>query len=241
VEGTLCGRAAAIPDGTRTEENSGGKPYLSWEGLPSVTAYIADIQKYIEERWGASILEVESATTTVKLPRSNVLDEQVFDLILDQNEREQWEKAIDCDHEAIRHIQRDYNLIWHIGTASDRGVRHEMEIRDWQSKTRGELFIAELADEGERTLLRSHVQFMLPAAGVEHAYPYLQLSPIVDDDTDEWFSDEDDEEYTPELELGDGSRVSGIDCSGEYFEYTVSVKLNELGTTLLGLSEILCN
>jgi hypothetical protein len=68
-----------------------------------------------------------------------------------------------ADEDQVRLCERDYNIVWRIGTASQRKVDHRFEIYDWQSKTRGEVHIEERpkGSEGKWTAVRNHWQFML--------------------------------------------------------------------------------
>ncbi len=59
-------------------------------------------------------------------------------------------------------------------------------------------------------------------------YPYLEFYVL--DEEDSW---RDENDYVPDLTLKNGDAVSGSDYAGEYFEYVVGVRLNDLGARLL--------
>ena len=121
---------------------------------------ILNLQKYVQERWGNKILSLNQKTADVQVAAGSVLDDAALRIILRESTVEQWVKAMSADEGQIRLCQRDYNIIWRLGTAASRKVEHRFEIYDWQSKTRGEVHIQEraLGDTGEWTTLRNHWQ-----------------------------------------------------------------------------------
>ncbi len=150
-----------------------------------------------------------------------------------------------------RLCQRDYSLIWRIGTAGKRKVEQRAEIFDWQSKTRGEIHFEERAISGGGEGLRNHWQLMLGVEHVEDAYPYLDFSAeeeaeessscYVDGDGDYrpssvWGDDYDGE---PGFLLKNGQLAAGRDCSGEYHLYYFLFELNDLGRDLFRLINLL--
>jgi hypothetical protein len=203
--------------------------------------FILNLQRYIEDTWGRDILSLGQKTAAVEVPASSILDEDALGLIMREGTAQEWVKAMSADESHIRLCQRDYMIIWRIGTAAERKVKHRFEIYDWQSKTRGEVHIQERGkdDIDQWTTVRNHWQFMLSAEGVEEMYPHLHFTANEEDDDDGYggcdvFGD-DDEEYRPTFRLQDGQVVSGEDCAGEFHLYYIVPELNELGRALFEL------
>jgi hypothetical protein len=192
---------------------------------------VLNLQKYVEEKWGRTIFELSQAEITIDVPTASHLDQNAFYQILVENDVREWALALGKDEGRMRLCRRDYDLIWHIGTARRRKVKHRLEIIDWQSKTRGEIHIQESQEEADdwRTL-RDHWQYMLGAEDVEKMYPYLELYSL-DGEDDSW--DDDDDSWVPDLKLGNGDLIKGEDACGEYFVYITGVRLNPLGKSLL--------
>lgn len=192
------------------------------------TFLVLNLQDYATATWGRGILNLTQDEATVEIRRGSVLDEEAFYTILARSDVEQWAKALGTDSESARLCRRDYDLIWHFGTAGRRRVFHKVRIVDWQSKTRGEIHFEECSksDKDDCETIRSHWQFMLSARDVEGMYPYLTLYAL---EEDTW---EDEDEWVPRLVLSNGDEIVGSDCAGEYFEYIVGAKLNKLGSQL---------
>jgi hypothetical protein len=202
---------------------------------------ILNISQYIEDRWGTKILTLEQDSVTVTIPAVSVLDDQAFDLLLRQSDAEQWAKALKSQVSATRTIRADYNLIWHLGTATNRGVDHRMVFWDWQSKTRSQFWFRERASDGSGGWLdlREHWQFMMNIHQLESAYPYV-----------EFFMTEVTEQvevapYTlimgepPPLVLQNGDVLTGQNYFDEYFLYEAGVRLNDLGQDLFASVDFL--
>jgi hypothetical protein len=212
---------------------------------------ILNLQKYVEETWGRDILSLDKKTAEVEVSGGSVLDGDALKLILRDSTVEEWVKAMSAEESKIKLCERDYKVIWRIGTAAERKVKHRFEIYDWQSKTRGEVHIQE-RDEGdtsEWTTVRNHWQYMLSAKGVEGMYPYLDFtadeegeSPA-DYDDDNWGSFDDfwcdDGDDRPTFALKSGQIAAGEDCAGEYHLYYIIPDLNDLGHALFGLIKTL--
>lgn len=195
---------------------------------------VTDIQEYVTKKWGRQILKLNQKTASVAVQMESLLDEQAFRLILEKSDLEEWKKALGAEEDEIRLCHRDYDLIWHLGTAVERNVEHRLVFWDWQSKIRGQLFIeerkAESADDWET--LREHWQYMMNIFQLEGAYPYLEF--FADQDREDALSLEYDEsEYgAPSITLLNGDVVIGEDTVGEYFYYEMGVKLNEIGAQM---------
>jgi hypothetical protein len=195
--------------------------------------FILNLQRYVHERWGASVLKLKQSRVTIEVSCKSVFDEQALALIRRENDEQQWAKALSGDSVAAKHCVRDYALIWRIGNAAKRGVEQRVEVWDWQSKMRGEIrFLERASTEEEWSTIRLHWQLMLRGEDIEATYPYLEFYCLNDVDSDElediWFDND-----VPSITLSTGEEVPGQDAAGEYHWYMMGVRLNELGTRLL--------
>jgi hypothetical protein len=201
-------------------------------------------------------LSLDQETAEVEVSASSVLDKSALNIILREGTVEEWGKAMSADESQIRLCQRDYNIIWRIGTAAERKVEHRFEIYDWQSKLRGEVHIQERkqGDRGEWTMVRNHWQLMLKGVhGTEEMYPYLDFTAVEEgeeysydgiDELDEYGDRnylDDDREDRPTAKLKNGQIAAGDDCSGEFHLYYIIPELNELGRNLFELVKTLIN
>src|SRR5262249_9558708 len=148
--------------------------------------------------------------------------------------------------------QRDYNIIWSIGTASRRKVEHRFEVFDWQSKTRGEVHIEERprGSDGEWIILRNHWQLGLQATDVEDMYPYLDFVPAEEGEEPDEEVDADAflshivfgsvrDDDRPIFRMKNGQYAAGEDIYGEYYLYYLIPELNKLGKSLFSLIKTL--
>ena len=190
------------------------------------TFLVLNTSKYIDSTWGRYILKLDQQTATVKIPRESVLDKQAFRLILQENDIEQWKKALGTDNDQMGVCYRDYNLIWSLGTTRQSNVKHQLEFWDWQSKARGQLYIKELDGEGNQRILREHFQYRMDVHDLDDAYPHLEFYAL--DTEDDWW-DDDEELDAPPVTLENGDIVYGADAASEYFAYDFGVRLNETG------------
>lgn len=195
---------------------------------------IANIQEYVTKKWGRRILKLKQKTASIAVSRESLLDEQAFQLILAKSDLEEWKKALGAEDDEIGLCRRDYDLIWHFGTAVERNVEHRFVFWDWQSKTRGQLFIEEknAESEDEWETLREHWQYKMNISQLEDEYPYLEL--FADQDREDALSWEYDEGGYggPSITLPNGDLVCGEDAAGEYYYYEMGVKLNDIGAQL---------
>jgi len=190
---------------------------------------ILNVSEYVKNKWGRDILTLNQNTATVKVPTESELDKQAFRLILQENDIEEWKKALGNESEEVDVCYRDYDLIWHLGTAGERNVTHELEFWDWQSKTRSQLYIYEVG-ESSKEVLREHWQYMMNIHQLESSYPYIEFF-LKDEPNDDWFYDEDDNEV-PDIVLVNGDVISGVNAAYEYFAYECGIRLNEAGHEL---------
>jgi len=203
--------------------------------------FILNLTKFVRDKWGRDILTLDQATATVEVPVESKLDKQAFRLILQENDIDEWKKALGNDGENVDVCYRDYDLIWHLGTAEERNVSHELEFWDWQSKTRSQLYIYEIG-EGEKKVLREHWQYMMNIHDLETSYPYIEFFAKEGNENDGWWDDDDDYNEVPDIKLSNGDVISGINAAYEYFAYVCGMKLNDIGKELfewvLFLSEV---
>ncbi len=202
---------------------------------------IINIQKYVTEKWGRGILKLNQKTASVSIEKERILNEQTFKLILKENDLKEWKKALGADDEDIRICHRDYDLIWHFGTAIERKVEHRLVFWDWQSKTRGQLFIQEKMENEDWSTLREHWQYGMDIHQLQNAYPYLEFFSNQDrEDNLSWEYDEDDYGLT-KITLPNGDLVSGEDAAGEYIYYEMNIKLNDIGEQIFEMVKDLEN
>jgi hypothetical protein len=189
---------------------------------------ISNIQSYIADQWGKSILTLNQKTATVEVATTSLLDDRAFYIILTKSDVEEWVRALDTDSESARLCRRDYDLIWHFGTADIREVEHRAIFWDWQSKMRGQFFVQEKSINSKWENLREHWQYGMNANELENTYPYLEFY-----NKDSLKIDNEDEDiYAPDILLNNGEMISGVNYYWEYFEYVFGAKLNELGREL---------
>lgn len=189
--------------------------------------YVLNLTRFVRDKWGRNILTLDQATATVEVPVESELDNQAFRLILRENDISEWRKALGNDGENVDVCYRDYDLIWHLGTANERNVTHELEFWDWQSKTRSQLYIYEVG-ESERDVLREHWQYMMNINDLEASYPYIEFFTEDDDHNSDWWDDDE----VPDIILSNGDVISGVNASYEYFAYECSMRLNDIGKEL---------
>lgn len=190
--------------------------------------FILNITRFVKDKWGRDILTLDQTTATVEVPVESELDSQAFSLILKENDINEWKKALGNDGENIDVCYRDYDLIWHLGTAEERNVTHGLEFWDWQSKTRGQLYIYEIGGDNKE-VLREHWQYMMTIHGLERAYPYIDFFANEDDENDDWW---DDDNEVPDITLSNGDVISGVNAAYEYFAYECGMRLNDIGKQL---------
>ncbi|HXK26937.1 MAG TPA: DUF4365 domain-containing protein [Candidatus Binatia bacterium] len=197
------------------------------------TFLIQNIQDYVAKTWGKAILTLDQKTTTVSISKNSVLDEQAFNLLLTKSDIKEWVRALETDEESARLCRRDYDLIWHFGTAVDRKVKHRVDYWNWQSKTRDQFFIQEkpIEGEGDWETLREHWQLQSGASDLEDTYPYLEFFALEDVDEENFWGEEEAED-SPILTISNGDVVVGVNCANEYFEFVLGARLNELGQQL---------
>lgn len=192
---------------------------------------VTNIQDIVARTWGRDILTLDQKTASIAISKDSPLDEQAFRLILARSDFEEYRKALGTESNEVRLCVHDYDLIWHIGTAAERHVEHRLVFWDWQSKTRGQLFLQERkADSSDDWLsLREHWQYMMTVSHLHDAYPYLEFKPDEHREDALSWEYEDLEYLVTKYTLPNGSVVTGEDAAGEYILYEMRVVLNEVG------------
>jgi hypothetical protein len=186
---------------------------------------VCNIQKYIADNCGDSILTEAKQTIEVTLDTKSILDEQAFYLILRNSNLKAWQKRIHDDESFANVFFRDAELIKRIATATKRKVDIIFTLRKYGSKMRSEIHIAECPrGGGEETEVRQHWHFLMP--DIEIVFPYVTLSPDKEEDELNWGDDE-DADWEP-IELPSGKLVypKGV---FEMVDYRMKAKLNRLG------------
>lgn len=196
---------------------------------------IINIQQYIQDNWGKDIILDTQKTRTIEIEKKDILDEDAFNIIIKDGDFEEWKKALDKDDDTIYMCLRDYKLIWKIQAALNRESEIRLEYWNWQSKTRGQLYIREFRD-GKEKLLREHWQYLHSIQDLEESYPYIEFYKLENEDDDEYSEDYD---FHPEWLLANGEVIQGSDCSGEYYLYEAGIRLNEYGLQLFSYIEVL--
>lgn len=195
---------------------------------------VLDIQAYVAETRGSGIMTLDQKTATVAVSTESVLDGQAFNLILTKSDIEEWTKALEADEEDVKLCRRDYDLIWHLGTAGERGVEHGVYMMDWISKMRGQLYIYEKpvgGGEDDHTVLREHWQYLMNVNGLEDDYPYLEFHGDYDEDEESLY-DEDDYDDSILVTFKNGSVAKGENAANEYYSLEFGATLNDLGKEL---------
>ncbi|MCI0557417.1 MAG: DUF4365 domain-containing protein [Nitrososphaera sp.] len=206
------------------------------------TFLVMNVQEYVAKEWGKGILSLKKKTTSVSVPTESVLDAQAFHLILVKGDIGEWSKALDADATSVRLCRRDYDLIWHLGTAKKRGVSHRIVFLDYQSKTRSQLLIQERSNgANEWESIRDHWQYMMNIVDLPEAYPYIEFFSLDEGSISSWLLDDDVSSDAPDLVLSNGEVIRGTNCSFEYFEYTMGCRLNKLGRNLFKSVSILAD
>lgn len=198
---------------------------------------IMNIQKYVSEKWGQKILTLKQLTTTVEIPTESVLDEEAFQIILRLGDVGEWSKVLGStvDRDSLHMCQRDYEVIYNIGTAERRNVESRMVFWSWLSKMRGQVFIQQQRkkQEAKWITIREHWQYLMSMHDLERTFPYLEFQPFYSkDDLDEF-------EEIVEFTLPNGEEIYGVNRSDEFEEYVMHIRLNSMGEQMLEWIEIL--
>jgi hypothetical protein len=206
---------------------------------------VTNLQNYVSATWGRGILSLDQKTATVTVPKTSVLDDQAFSILLRYADIAQWVKALDAEQGDIELVHRDCNLIYAIGTAEKRGAEHRVQWIKWLSKMRHEFHVQEKftisngKSGSEWETIHEHWQY----GGIdpENAYPYVELSRLEEDESEYFIGFWDDEEDGETIVLRNGDEVFGPNACNEYCEFTFGARLNEYGKKLFEYVEKLVN
>ena len=202
---------------------------------------VLNIVKYVAEHYGAKILTLNQKTVSVPVSNTSILDAQAFALIIREGTVEEWARTLRVEGNDARLAERDYGLVWRLRTADERMVEHRTDIKDWQSKARCEVDFLERPVTGSDDSwlpIRMHWQFMLNIGGLEDAYPYLSFDAFDEryqGDVEYWSN----EDAAPVATFQDGTVVYGQDGAGEYNEFQLRPRLNEMGQRLAEIVDTL--
>ena len=193
---------------------------------------VTNIQEYIARIWSRGILTLDQDTAKISISKKSILDEQAFQLILRKSDFAEYQRALGADDSEVHLCMRDYSLIWHFGTAAERQVEHRLVYWDWQSKTRGQLFIEERAADSNDDwfTLREHWQYRMDISELGQVYPYLEFRADADREDALSWEYMDGEYGAPCITLQNGELVCSEDAAGEYFYYEMRAHLNEIGS-----------
>ncbi|MDO8502761.1 MAG: hypothetical protein Q7S20_13040 [Gemmatimonadaceae bacterium] len=192
-----------------------------------------DANAFVEKTYGKGIFTLPQASVTVPIRCDSVLDAHAFSILLRKGELTEWARLLDAPPGEMKLSQRDYSVIWHIGTQKKRDVEIRLTFRDWQSKLRSEMYFEERKrEQSEWEECRTHWQYMLRIGELEETYPYLTFARFDEErqEESEFFDNEDGE---PLIELGDGTQVYGTNVADEYHQYEFLVGLNAVGDQML--------
>jgi len=194
---------------------------------------ILNTQRYIEEVFGKAILSDESKTKTIIFNKDSILDDHALKLIIRKGEMSEWQRGLNMEPEIARICIKNYNLIWHLRKSFEEDRLFKVEFKDWQSKSRSELYIKEMVNN-DWHYLRVELEYMSSLEDFEKNYPFLDFISNINDDYLDW-----DEEDNVKYEFESGIEIEGIDASGEYYFYEFEVKLNDFGKELLEKIKVL--
>jgi hypothetical protein len=197
---------------------------------------VLNIQKYVEDKWGTSILTLPQGNATIIIPKDSVLDKQAFFLILRKGDVNQWVKVVGATPEQAIVCMRDYELIYHIGTAGQRGFEQRLVFRKWNTKLRSELRFQERKVGSSDTweTIREHWESVPPEVDLEETFPYLDFFSLYPEDGPDawWIVDDDDyDDYPFETRpvLRSGEIIHGRPFASEFVEYYLGFSLNNMG------------
>lgn len=202
--------------------------------------YVTDIKAIIDEEFGDNIFADTQQTRTISVSLDSPLDEQAFQLILRNGAIDVLRKRFQGSDAEAKVLLRDVNFISRVGSLDTRKRRLVVRVVKYGSKMRTEMhFSEENADgSGQAEDVYAHWQFAMPH--FEDAFPYLDFSAAepVERDEDNWLNDDEENPEWPDIELRDGSVVSG-DGVFEMGEYKLIARLNAIGQDWLKTIEFM--
>lgn len=187
---------------------------------------VINIKRWVAEKFGAAILTNGQKTHTVKVPLSEVLDEQAFSLIIRDNMVEALKRTLEEDDAGAKKFFRDAEVIKWMQTCERDDVRNRFIFTSWISKARSEARFEYLKD-GEWKVFRNHWQYMM--GDLETAFPYIEFIGLDDEELEEWMDEDDDSDGVERIELKNGTTSVGPNCSNEFYHHEMALRLNAMG------------
>lgn len=192
---------------------------------------VTNLKKYIQKNYGDKIFEIKTKTLSISVSSNSQLDEQAFNLILDEGKIEQWREFIDLESKEIHYCIRDFGLIYNLGDSNNNIKENILYLKDWISKTRTELEFCQLQENNTQCTIWRHIEFMLLRNKIEFRFPYLDFFALPEnfyeeEDTNFYFEGPENEEI---LHLNRGDTILGINHSNEFVIFKIGYRFNEIG------------
>ena len=205
------------------------------------TFLVLNVQNYISEKWGKSILRFPQKTATVEVSKDSVLDEHAFELILRKGDINQWIKVLEITSDQASLCLRDYQLIYSAGTVKKRGYEQRLRFWDWLSKMRVQMYFEErkASSSDKWAVIREHWQSKEISQSLEDMLPYLEFFPLSPTKRLGKFEYEDDDWLENRLTLKNGEVLCGTMFDFEFVEYRLGYNLNELGFQMFDWIEMM--
>ena len=195
---------------------------------------VLNIKSYVAKVLGDDILTMEGKTKSVRVRADSVLDAQAFYLIKKGQSVEAWKTRIQEGEKLAPIFFRDAGLIWSMGEIAEAGGSVSMQVRQYGTKTRTEVyFLEDDPGGGEGRQLRAHWQSFMPDR-LEISFPYLDFDLAGGDENGDEDRYDDEDEYTdhPPLTLPNGKTVKPEGVF-EMVDYMLAVTLNDIGRSWL--------
>jgi hypothetical protein len=214
-----------------------------------------DLQKWVRDNYGDSILHLDQKTVRVRVSKKNNLDSEFFRIVLNQNLvpalRQSFKQENDRD---IARFLRDSSVVQWLANCREVGQEARVVVIKYMSKMRTEVYFESRLPEGEWEQFRTHWEYAM--GQLSQAFPYLKFTPemsaelyrysetiedydgrefeiwhegfsVVDGATGEELEDDFDGECL--FDLGNNQYSYGDSGGGEIFEHRIGIDLNETG------------
>jgi len=216
---------------------------------------VIDIQDWVRNKFGQAILTLKQKTVQVRVGKHNVLDDDLFRIIIQKNLTRVLKATLADESDAdIRRFLRDSGVVKWIAECRKKRIPTRLTVYKYMSKTRTEAYFESQDADGEWQRFREHWQYMM--GDIDVAFPYLTFSPerrarisnwIDDEDSDGnpiWAGDitivenEDDDAlvYDDEpldgeclLSIGENDYSYGEMFGGELIVHRIGIGLNDIG------------
>ncbi len=194
---------------------------------------ILNLKKYLSTNYKDNLLTLTQKYLTLKIPKTNLFDEDAITKIIRVGDIQQLMSVFKIDKDEAVLGLRDFDIIYRLGTSDERKTKMRIFIKDWQSKTRNEIYFQEDIGNDKWKTVHSHWQFLLLSEESEEEFPYLEFENYYDDDL--YFDDE-----APYIDLSNGERIIGEElAAGEVIQYYISISLNKVGEKMSNWLEIM--